>query len=249
MAKFKRPELAAEAVRINLEQLARLGGELRAARIRRRLTQTQLGATVGLGRATVSDLERGRGGGHTLDTWQRLALAVGRPIRVELQRDPLQEPVDAGHLAIQELVLRIGRRAGYVGSFELPTRPADPSRSADVGLRDDRRRRLILVECWNTIGDLGAAIRSTSRKSADAAELAAAIGAGGPYRSTACWVVRATKRNRALVARYPELFAVRFPGSSVRWALALVDGSDPPSDPGLVWCDVPATRLFAWRRH
>jgi transcriptional regulator with XRE-family HTH domain len=105
MAKLKRPELAAEAVRLNLEQLARLGGDLRAARSRRRLTQAQLGSRVGLARSTVSDLERGRGGGHTLDAWQRLALAVDRPMRIELRRDARDEPADAGHLAIQELVI------------------------------------------------------------------------------------------------------------------------------------------------
>ena len=76
MAKLKRPGLAAEAVRLNLESLARLGGELRAARHRRHLTQEQLGARAGLSRSAISTIERGRGGSHTLDTWQRLALAV-----------------------------------------------------------------------------------------------------------------------------------------------------------------------------
>ena len=61
------------------------------------------------------------------------------------------------------------------------------------------------------------------------------------------WVVRATRRNRDLVARYPELFASRFTGSSRAWVQALTTGSAPPSDLGLVWCDVRATRLYAWR--
>src|SRR5476649_2296825 len=122
MAKLKRPELAGQAARINLEVLARLGGELRDARHRRRLTQDQLGSRAGLSRSAISTIERGRGGSHTLDTWQRLALAVDRPMRIELRRDAREEPADAGHLAIQELVLRLGRQAGYRGTFELPTR-------------------------------------------------------------------------------------------------------------------------------
>ena len=254
MSKLKRPELAAEAVRLNFEQLARLGADLRAARMRRQLTQAQLGSTVGLARSTVSDLERGWGGGHTLDTWQRLALAVDRPMRIELRRDPREEPADAGHLAIQELLLRFGRRAGYHRSFELSTRPSDPSRSTDVGLRDDRARLLILVECWNTFGDLGAAVRSTNRKLAEAAELAIATGGERPHRVAGCWVVRDLPRNRQLVARYPELFASRFPGSSARWVRALTEPAgaagrhDPPAELGLVWCDARATRLYAWRR-
>ncbi|HEY7938085.1 MAG TPA: helix-turn-helix domain-containing protein, partial [Candidatus Limnocylindrales bacterium] len=62
MTKLERAELVGQAHLINLEQLARLGGDLRSARLRRRLTQTQLGLMAGLARSTVSDLERGRGG-------------------------------------------------------------------------------------------------------------------------------------------------------------------------------------------
>ncbi len=63
------------------------------------------------------------------------------------------------------------------------------------------------------------------------------------------WLVRATARNRALVARYPEVFAARFPGSSAGWVRALVAGAPTPTGTGLVWCDVASTRVFAWRRR
>ena len=247
MVKLRSSDIAAEANRRNREQLARLGGEIRAARLRRRLTQADLGALAGLARSTISAIERGLGGGHTLDTWQRLGVALGRPLRVDLPRDPLGEPADAGHLAIQELLLRLARTWGCRGAFELPTRSADPSRSADVCLRDDRRRRLLIVECWNTIGDIGAGARSTNRKLAEAASLAVSLG-DEPYTVAGCWVVRATRVNRALVARYPEVFAARLPGSSSRWVRALTTGSEPPLEPGLVWASVDGTRLFAWRR-
>lgn len=248
MVKRKRGELAIDARRRSQEQAARLGGQLAAARRRRRLTQGQVGELVGVARSTVSAAERGGGAGLTLDTWQRLALAVDRPLIVDLQRDRLDEPADAGHLAIQELILRLGRRAGYRTTFELPTRPENPRHSVDVGLRDDRRRRLVLVEAWNTIGNIGAAVRSTNRKIAEADALAAALWGEGRHDIAGCWVVRATRTNRDLVARYPELFAARFGGSSIGWVMALEQAQDPPATPGLVWCDVRATRLYAWRR-
>ncbi len=69
------------------------------------------------------------------------------------------------------------------------------------------------------------------------------------YRVRVCWVVRATVRNRALVARYPEIFATRFPGSSAGWVRALTAAAEPPAQPGLAWCDVAAARLFAWRQR
>ena len=243
------PRLASEATRRNFETLSRLGAELRAARRRRRLTQQALGRRVGISGMSISRIERGLGGSHSLDAWQHVALAVGRPLRVELQRDVEEEPADAGHLAVQELVLRLAHAAGFRGSFELSTRPSDPSRSVDVGLRDDRRRLLVLVECWNTVGDLGGAARSFARKLAEAEQLAVAVGGERPHLVRGCWVVRASARNRALLARYPEIFAARFGGSSVAWVSTLTRGGEPPDHPGLVWADAAATRLFPWRRH
>lgn len=248
MPGIRRPQRALDLDRRNRELFARLGSEIQAMRERRGWTRTELAQRAGLGRMVESRIERGTGN-PDLDALQRIALAFDRPLVVSFGgRDPSEAPADAGHLAIQELALRLGRSAGYTGSFELTTRPAEPWRSADVGLASDVRRRLIHVECWNTIGDVGAAARSSARKLAELEDLATAR--WGDASSTGLvWIVRATKRNRALIARYPEVFASRFPGSSRGWVDALTTGSDPPSEPGLVWCDVGATRLFAWRRR
>lgn len=245
----KRLALGPEATRRNLEMLARLGAEVKVSRRRRRLTQARLAQRAGLSAMSVSRIERGLGGAHSLDTWQRLGLALDRALRVELSRDTEEGPVDAGHLALQELLLRLARRAGYGRTFELATRAADPARSVDVALRDDRARRLILVEAWNSFGDIGAGSRSFDRKLAEAGQFAVAAGGEEPYEVYGCWVVRATARNRALLARYPEIFGARFQGSSAAWVSALTRGTRPPAERGLVWSDVAATRIFAWRRR
>jgi transcriptional regulator with XRE-family HTH domain len=249
MTKRKPRELAAEAQRLNREQLAALGAKARAARLRRRKTQQAMATLARISRSTWSDIERGLGGGHTMDAWQRVGLALGMPLVVDLRRDAMTETADAGHLAIQELALRLGRRNGFAGSFELPTRPTEPWRSTDVALRSDARRVLVLEECWNTIGDLGAATRTTNRKQAEAEALAIAIGGERPYAVRSVWIVRATAANRALLRRYPEVFTRAFPASSQAWVAALTRGADPPEERGLVWCDVAATRVFAWRRR
>ena len=249
MPKRKPRELAAEAQRRNREQLAALGARVRAARLRRRATQQAMAALAGISRSTWSDVERGLGGGHTMDTWQRVGLALGTPLMVDLPRDVMADTADAGHLAMQELMLGLGRRTGFVGSFELPTKPSEPWRSTDVALRSDSRRLLILEECWNTIGDVGAAARSTNRKVVEAEALAIALGGERPYAVRSVWIVRATARNRALVQRYPEVFARAFPGSSHGWMEALTRGADPPEKRGLVWCDIDSNRVFAWRRR
>lgn len=235
-----------DAAKRNQDQRVRIGGEIRAMRERRAWTRSELAERAGIGRMVVGRIE---GGSTNLDieVLQRVGLALGRPLLVTFGRDVLEATTDAGHLAIQELVLRLGRAAGYSGTFELPSRPGESWRSVDVGLADPARKRMLLVECWNTIGDVGAATRSTERKRADLDGIAA--GRWGPDVSVnVLWVVRATARNRALIHRYPQVFTARFPGSSRGWVDCLSSGTDPPAEPGLVWCDVGATRIFEWRR-
>lgn len=229
---------------------AKLGQAIRDARLRRHWTQQSLADKIGLSASRIGQIERGNGAGVSAETWFAISVALDVPLRVEFARDALAEPTDASHLNMQELMLRLGRQMGCTRTFELPTRPADPSLSVDVGWRDDARRTLFLNECWNTFGSINASVRSTTRKLAEAEALATAVGGDGePYRVAACWIVRDTRRNRALIARYPEVFANAFPGSSASWVRALtVAGAPVPHGPGLVWSDLRATRLFAWRK-
>jgi transcriptional regulator with XRE-family HTH domain len=240
-ARISGARLAGEAAR-------RAGEQLRASRRRRRLTQAALGRRIGVSQASISAIEAGQAAGTALEIWFALGEALGRPFRAEFLRDGLAQPEHAPHLDMQELVLRIGRVGGYAGRFELATRPHDPARSVDVLLVDHHRRRMVLCECWNTLGDLAGAARSTDRKTAEAAQLAVARARDGdPYAVGAVWVVRDTVANRAIVNRYPHIFESRLPGSSAGWLRALTSPVPLPTAPGLVWCDVRATRLFARR--
>ena len=247
MAKPRRTTVETEAQRELSAVLRREGHQVRAARHRRRWTQTELGHRYDLAQTTVSKLERGEGGSLSLESWQQVALVLALAFDLTLGRDALEEPMDAGHLAIQELVLRLARRLGFDRTFELPTKPSDPSHSTDGGLRDNARRLLVQVECWSTFGNVNAAVRSSNRKRVEAEALAVASGNGVEYSVRQVWVVRATRRNRELLARYPEIFASRFTGSSKTWVSALTHGAPPPAEPGLVWCNVGATRLYEWR--
>ena len=164
-------------------------------------------------------------------------------------RDPQAELADAGHLAIQELVVRVAKAAGWEVSVEAPSRAWASGRSIDVRLTDRRTRQIVVVECWNTFGDLGAASRSGNAKVADEELRAVAIaGEGRPFRVGLVWVVRNTKANREVLARYPGFFESRLPGSSARWIDTIGETAAMPPGPGLVWCDLHATRLLARRR-
>jgi hypothetical protein len=185
----------------------------------------------------------------TLDACQRIAMALDVTLKVQLQRGHLLEPQDAGHLGMQEQILRLGRRHGYPRQVELRTKPDAPWRSIDVTLVNDIRRRLMVVECWNVIGDVGASARSSARKAAEAEAIADLRWADQPHSTHLVWVIRATRRNREPLARYPEVFAARFPASSATWARALNEGTDPPIEAGLVWARVDGTRIYPWRRR
>ena len=243
-------ETAREAGRLAQAAALTLGGVVRDARRRQRLTQRAVAAEVGVHQARISQLERGLGHGAPLELWMAIGVAIGRPLAVGFSRplDEGREAVDAGHLAMQERLLRLARSTGRSAMFELPTRPSNPRHSIDVCVRDDRNRVLIIQEAWNTFGDIGAAVRSTNRKLAEAAELAATIGRDLPYRVTAAWIDRPTAANRALLARYPAIFRSAFPGSSRSWLAALDRGAAPPAEMGLVWLDATTGRLRAWRR-
>ena len=238
-------QAAIESVRIG----ATLGTDLKQTRKRRRLTQEALGDKIGLGQVRIGELERGEGVTAPLETWIALGIAIDRPLAVFFSRDiEPDEPRDAGHLAAQELVLRLARQHGRRADFELPTRPADPARSTDVAIRDDAARALILIEIWNRLDDLGAAVRATNRKRADTEAAAVlAAGDGPPYRVAICWLLVDTAANRRLVARYPEILQNRFPGSSFAWVRCLATGSPPPTEPGLAWIDPRTGRIVPLR--
>lgn len=194
----------------------------------------------------ISRIERGEVR-LDLELLERIAIVFGLPLNVHLGRDPREDVADAGHLAMQELLLRLGRANGLDRQLELPTRPTEPWRSIDVVVASEPRRLAIAIECWNTIGDFGAAVRSSQRKLAELENTT--VGRwGADAQAALVWVVRDTGRNRALVARYPEVFATRFPASSRAWVAALTASGPIPSEPGLVWCDVRRGRLYPWRR-
>jgi transcriptional regulator with XRE-family HTH domain len=244
-------EHAREAARLTDAIAGSLGQVVRSGRKRKNMTERELSDLVGVDQTRISQLELGKGEGAPLSLWIAIGLALDQPLAIAFSR-PLgepREPRDAGHLVMQERLLALARATGRSATFELATRPSDPSRSIDVCVRDARHRVLFIEEAWNTFGDLGAATRSTARKRAEAADLAATIGSGPPYRVASVWVVRPSASNRELLARFPGIFSAACPGSSRGWAHALTSTEAPPDAPGLVWLDPTSGRVTEWRRR
>jgi transcriptional regulator with XRE-family HTH domain len=213
------------------------------------MTQARFAERLGVHQSWISRIELGHGDGVPLALWIRIGLVIGQPLAVSFSK-PLGSTngtSDAGHLEIQEALLSFARATGRTATFELPTRPADPRHSIDVCVMDVRHRTLVIEEAWNTFGDFGAATRAMHRKVAEAADLAAAIDDGPPFRVASVWVVRDMPANRMLIGRYPEIVRVAIPGSSVGWTRGLTTDVAPPERPGLVWYDAATRWVHPWR--
>lgn len=232
----KRSEADTEGRRLARLEVTKAGRELRAARLRRRWSQEVLASRAGISRSRLAEIEGGDGFHASMDHWFALAKALGIYLRFEFGRDPQAELRDAGHLDIQELVVRVSAPGGWRPEWE----SRSGNRWIDIRLTDRAKRRIVIVECTNTLGDLGAAIRSSDYKVREAEQGGTSVGL--------LWVVRDSRANRALVGRYSDLLGSRFRGSSLGWVAALTRGAPMPPQPGLVWCDGSATRVFARRR-
>jgi transcriptional regulator with XRE-family HTH domain len=238
MRRIRRPPAVTTGLREAQAIAANLGRDAKTTRQRRRLRQAELGRLVGLSQSEISYLERGHGARTSIETWVAIGIALQRPIAIGFSRDAVDPaPQDAGHLAAQELTLRLAMRAGWRGRFEVPSEPGAPRHVTDVEL-SAADGQVVLVEIWNRLVDLGAAVRSSDRKLADVASRR-----GHLDSALSCWLLVDTAANREVVSRYPTILRARFSGSSAGWVGALTTGTTAPTRPGLAWIDVRSGRL------
>ena len=219
------------------DQLASaLGRGLKDARHRQDISQRVASSRAGLSQTAWSRLEAGAGARVSLRVLVRASWAVDADLHAYLEAaTATHQPRDAVHLRHQELVARIARGGGWTAVPELHVAGAG---FADVGLR--RSERLALVEIWTWLADVGDAFRSWDRKLRRAADTG--------FDASGCWVLRATRRNRQLVADHATIFAARFPGKGAAWLAALSTRDEPmPAAPALLWVSVRGDRLFAAR--
>src|SRR5438093_952687 len=105
--RHRRPTVEVRGAREAAALCATLGSQLGAGRRALKLTQAELASRVGLSQPRISEMERGRGAGAPVGSWIAVSIVIGRPLAVAMSRPTLPEPRDAGHLAAQELILRL----------------------------------------------------------------------------------------------------------------------------------------------
>ena len=122
-----RPRSRRAARSLGMREAAGIAGnlarDLRATRRRRRLKQSDLADKVGVSQAQVSALEAGEGARTSIETWIAIGIALERPVAIGFSRDTVAPLQDAGHLAAQELLIRLATAAGWQATFEGAEQP------------------------------------------------------------------------------------------------------------------------------
>jgi hypothetical protein len=222
----------------------RLGVGLKDSRIAAAMTQAEAASRARISQARWSELERGLGASAPIELWAVVAAAVGVRLAAFLEQvSGAGLPRDVEHLRRQSAVVDRAATGGWSAAPEMPVTRGGSGRVIDVLLTRDTRREAAVVEVWDLLLDVGAAFRSFDDK-------LAAVRAKLPgWIVSGAWVLRGTRRNRALVAELAPLVAARFPGDGTAWLAALDHpaGALPPGA-ALLWTDAAATALAPWRR-
>jgi transcriptional regulator with XRE-family HTH domain len=230
----------------------RMGTALRGARLAAGLEQAEVGRRSGLSQVHISRLERGAGDGASLRTWSRVASAVGEQLVAFLELTPgADQPRDFQHLMRQDALIKFATPGGWQSLPEFAVDSGTTrSRSVDVALIRVTSGEAIVAEIWDWFDDVGAGLRSLDGK-VDAMRQRLAHRPspnGSAWNVQGLYVVRDTRRNRALIGQLGGLFGARFRASSYRWLEALGDPSRKlPAGHGLLWSDRTGLTLRASR--
>ena len=232
----------------------KLGRALKEGRARHGWTQAQAASRAGLSRSEWSTLELGRRP-STVRAINRAAHALGSNLSAYLDQISAAEmPRDAEQLRNAELVIRSAKPGGWRSLPEAQLdRDARTSRWVDVLL--ERRHahsatEYCACEIWDWLADVGGSVRDFARRvdALDRHGVARMRGDEPVPRASGFWLLRATRRNRELVAEHRNFFHDRFPGSGRAWLAALASPAAPmPMEPALLWVSVSGERLFPAR--
>jgi transcriptional regulator with XRE-family HTH domain len=152
----------------------RIGLSLRALRIRRRLTQSELASATGLSRSAIGRLERGHIELTTLRTVTRVAAALGASVSVRIlwHGEGLDRLLDSAHANITEAVLRLLRDHGWEVATEVTFNAYGERGSIDILAFHAATRSLLVIEIKSVVPDLQAMLGTLDRKVRVAAKVA-----------------------------------------------------------------------------
>jgi transcriptional regulator with XRE-family HTH domain len=249
-ARPRRPRPTAAVLRARTRSadiVKRCGVALRQARLAAGRTQAAAAGIARMSQSRWSRLERGTPEAEqaSIEEWARAAEAVGLRFAAFMERaSGADAPRDIEHLRRQSEVVRISQPGGWTAAPEMPLSIDAGGKVVDVLLQRRVRREATVVEVWDFLDDVGAALRGLDEK-------VAAVRRSLPgWNVQGAWVVRGTRRNHDLLRDLAPLVDARFPGDAVAWLEALGDPTAGlPTAPVLVWTGSSNPRLLASRRR
>jgi transcriptional regulator with XRE-family HTH domain len=212
---------------------ARTGSVFRAVRIRRGLTQEQVGVAAGLSRALVSRIERGDLEGPSLRLTRRVAGVLGISLRFSPSWRGAETArlLDERHAEIEAAVVERLAAKGWLATPERSFSIWGERGSIDVFARHRAGCALLVVEVKTRLVDLQDLLSTLDRKRRLGPEIARADG----WRPTATGCVLVLPEEtwaRHAVRRHEALFGAALPGRGLdvrRWL------EDPQGDLRAVW--------------
>ena len=174
-----------------------MGLRIRRARIARGWRQADLADAVSVSQSTISRMELGRGVQVPLDTWLRVATALGLELTFDLvpSRIARQESDQRRcHRLVTDRALTGGWTAWTMGDETVLERP--------------ERREVAIVRIWDVIGDVAAAVRDLERRlGTERSER------GDGWRISGLVVVTPTGHNRRRLSESGGTVNQRLPGA------------------------------------
>ena len=219
-----------------MEDIRRVGRQIRAVRVHRGWTQQDLAERAEVHRSVVSRIERGQARALSLATLLDVAGALDMRISVKAwwRAGDLERLVNGRHSLLHESVARhfADRLPAWVLAPEVSFALYAERGVIDILAWHPDTRSLLVIELKTDIVDVNELIGTLDRKRRHAAEVARARG-WDPV-TVSCWVIVAGGRtNRARVAAHRTMLPKRVPDRRSR---GCGDG-----------CGTPVTRSLACR--
>ncbi len=192
----------------------RIGRSIRVVRIRRRIRQADLAALVGLSQPTISRIERGRIGGVTVDTLERVFEELGIRASVQMWWDgaELDRLLGGRHSAMHEAVARLFEGLpGWVTAPEVSFAIYRERGVIDILAWHAASRSLLVIELKTELVDVQETVGTLDRKRRLAAQIAAER--GWKPTTVSAWLVIAEGRTQRASGRGASRDAAyRLPG-------------------------------------
>jgi transcriptional regulator with XRE-family HTH domain len=200
------------------------GRAVRALRRHRGWRQKDLAGKARVSRAAIWRIEAGRAGRVTLDTLDRVAVALGARLvtRLDWNGAALVKLLDGDHATLVDLVIGYLRSAGWTCVPEVTFNIYGDRGSIDILAWHEPSGSLLVIEVKTLVPDVGDMLATLDRKR----RLAARIGSdrGWHARSVSTiLVIRESATNRRHVAALDQTFARALPDRNVavkRWIAA-----------------------------